>query len=560
MVYVYSKKSKLDKYIGKKISVEEITQTLKDMGMDVKDVSKDLDPELKIELTAERIDMISTIGIARAIKYYLGLVEKIPKYKIKPAKESLKILKSASKSRPKTVSAIIRNIDLDEEKLDEIIEIQEKIHESFGRGRKKGAIGIYPIEKIKFPITYGSEKPKDIVFQPLESNVEMNGSQILESHPTGKKYAHLLKEYTEYPVFRDANGQVLSMPPIINSFVTGRVEPKHKDLFIECSGYNLKILNNILTIIITTLIEMGGDAQAVKVEYEEDNSTYELNLDNSEDEISVDFINKLIGIDITTDEAKKLFSKVMYEVKEVNGDNLKFEVPCYKFDVWHDVDVADDVARAYGYNNIELRLPNISTIGATLPFSDFKDRMSNTLTSLGFTELYTYILSSTTEQFKKMSLNEEKEEFVKLVDSADEGINMCRTSLLPETLRSLHVNRRNKYPQKVFENGFAIKIDKASETGAINQSKLCVSVADSKSNYSVIKGIMDSILNLNEIEIEVQDQTYPYLIEGRSAQISYKGKVIGFIGEVHPQVLTNFGLIVPVSTFEIDLEAIYNQK
>lgn len=557
MVYVYSKQSEINKYVGKKLSVEEIETALKDLGLDIKGVSQDKDPELKIELTAEKVDLVSTIGIARALKYYLGFEKKVPKYEIKKGNLKLIVDKSAEKSRPKTVAAIIRNMSITQEVLDEMIKIQEKIHESFGRGRKKGAIGIYPLDKIEFPITYKSEKPEDIVFRPLESQVEMNAKEILEKHDTGKKYAHLLSMYEYYPVFRDNSGKILSMPPIINSHDTGRVETHHKDLFIECSGQNMSLLNTILTIIVTTFIEMGGKAESMKVEYQNTKDVYELKLDNYEDEIDLAHVNKLIGINITAKEAEKLLNKMMYGVKEIKGNKIKVEIPCFRFDVWHDVDIADDIARAYGYNNIIPKTPNVSSVGETLKISDFKERITQTMIQLGYLELYTYILTSTENQFKNMNLDEKKFKYEKLIDSADEGTNMCRINILPENLKALLINRKNKYPQKIFENGFTIQVDETCDTKAKNESHLCVSIADSKSNYTQIKNILDTVMKLNEIEFTIKEYPYPFLIEGRCARIFVKDTYVGFIGELHPQIIKNFGLLVPVSSFEINLEKIY---
>jgi len=84
------------------------------------------------------------------------------------------------------VAALVKDVPMNEEFLETIITVQEKIHDSFGRGRKKGAIGIYPMENIKFPITYASEDPKNIKFRPLESDKEMHGLEILQKHDTGK--------------------------------------------------------------------------------------------------------------------------------------------------------------------------------------------------------------------------------------------------------------------------------------------------------------------------------------------------------------------------------------
>lgn len=167
MVYVYSKQSELNKYIRKKLSIKKIKDILIDLGMDIKGVSEEKDPELKIEITSEKMDLVSTLGIARAIKFYLGLETKIKNFKIKKSNKKIIVDKSVNISRPKIVAAIIKNVPMSQEFLDELIKIQEKIHDSFGRNRKKAAIGIYPLEKINFPIHFKAENPNRIKFKPL---------------------------------------------------------------------------------------------------------------------------------------------------------------------------------------------------------------------------------------------------------------------------------------------------------------------------------------------------------------------------------------------------------
>ena len=156
-----------------------------------------------------------------------------------------------------------------------------------------------------------------------------------------------------------------------------------------------------------------------------------------------------------------------------------------------------------------------------------------------------------------MNLDEKKFKYEKLIDSADEGTNMCRVNILPENLKALLINRKNKYPQKIFENGFTIQVDEKTDTKARNETHLCVSIADSKSNYTQIKNILDTVMKLNEIEFTIKECTYPFLIEGRSAMIYVNNTYVGFIGELHPQIIKNFGLLVPVSSFEINLEKIW---
>jgi len=208
---------------------------------------------VEIEITPNRPDLFSLQTFAKSFLAFLGKTKEkgLREYKLnKPEKNfEVTIDASAKNARPYTACAIVKNLKFDDEKIKEIIDIQEKIHSTLGRNRKKIAIGIYPLEKITLPIKLEARKPQDIKFIPLEMDREMNGLQILQSHPTGREYAHLLEGMEKFPVFVDANNEILSMPPIINSHKTGKITEATKDIFIECSGFDFEILKKTLNIL-----------------------------------------------------------------------------------------------------------------------------------------------------------------------------------------------------------------------------------------------------------------------------------------------------------------------
>ena len=199
----------------------------------------------------------------------MGKKTGLKKYKINKLKKEDKVIidSSVKNVRPYTACAIVRNLKLNDEKIKEIIEIQEKLHITIGRNRKKIAIGIYPLEKIKLPITFKALEPDKIKFIPLETDKEMSGLQILQRHPAGKDYAHLLAGKEKFPIFIDANKNILSMPPVINSHLTGKITEKTKDVFIECSGFDFSILSKCLNIIVTSLADMGGEIYPMELKY-----------------------------------------------------------------------------------------------------------------------------------------------------------------------------------------------------------------------------------------------------------------------------------------------------
>src|SRR3989344_6289394 len=150
---------------------------------------------VEIEVMPNRPDLLSLQGFMRSFKAFLGKKDSIglKKYAIKKPEENYRVIidQSVKDVRPFTVCAIVKDLKFDEIKIKEIIDIQEKLHSTLGRNRKKAAIGIYPLEKITLPIRYEARAPEETKFIPLESDRELTGLQILQKHPTGREYANL---------------------------------------------------------------------------------------------------------------------------------------------------------------------------------------------------------------------------------------------------------------------------------------------------------------------------------------------------------------------------------
>src|SRR3989338_8123370 len=160
---------------------------------------------IEIEILPNRPDLLSMQGFLRAFRAFTGKETGLKKYQVHSPEKNFKVKidSSVSDVRPYTACAIVKNLELNEEKIKIIIDMQEKLHATIGRNRKKAAIGIYPLEKIALPIIYEARKPIDIKFIPLETEKEMTGSQILQHHPKGKEFSHLLESCSTYPIFID---------------------------------------------------------------------------------------------------------------------------------------------------------------------------------------------------------------------------------------------------------------------------------------------------------------------------------------------------------------------
>jgi len=365
MANVKFPRKEFEKELGKKIT-REIEEQISLLGTPLESLTQS---EIEIEVFPNRPDLLSMQGYVRALKAFLGKETGLKKYTVRPPEKNytVRINKNVQNVRPYTSCAIIRGLKLDDQKIIELINVQEKIHSTLGRNRKKAAIGIYPLEKITLPISYEARKPADIVFQPLESKREMNASQILKRHPKGIQYADLLKGLSHYPVFVDARKKILSMPPVINSEETGKITSSTHDVFIECSGFNQEILDKILNILITALSDMQGKVYQMDLLYEGNKKRTTPNLNPGKIKISLQNTNKLLGIELKEKDLSHLLSKMGYDCKK-EKNTLEVSVPAWRTDILHEVDIIEDIAIAYGYNNFLPEIPTISTIGER-PFS-----------------------------------------------------------------------------------------------------------------------------------------------------------------------------------------------
>jgi len=538
----------IDKQLGKKLDDDKLIHTITFLGAEVESIDK---KEIHVDVTPNRPDLLSEQGIARAMAYFLGLKKAVHTYEIKKGTNEVLVNKAVERVRPFTVCAIIRGLKFTDEKIREIIQIQEKLHITFGRNRKKIAIGIYPLEKIKFPVTYTAAAPEEIVFQPLDFPRELTGHEILLEHQTGKEYAHLLEGKEVYPYFIDANKKILSMPPIINSNDVGKINEATKDVFIECSGFNLKILEQCLSIVVTTLSDMGGSIESVNVKY--GSKTHEMpNLLHTKRKLSLDYANKILGTKLTETQLKECLEKtgLIYNKGEV-------KIPSFRVDILHEIDLVEEVAIGFGYENFHASLPKVATIGKEHDSVILQDRISEILIGFGIQEVKTMHLLGNHEQTKLVNVDYPS---VELANSVSQEHNALRFWIIPSLLLTLKNNRNNPYPQKIFELGRVFTYDKheKEESRVIEFERFAVTLCGEKTDFTSIKQISEYLFKVFGLKCEIVEHEHSSFIRGRVGRIICDGVKLGVIGEIHPSVLENFELEVPVAALEINFTELWN--
>jgi len=539
-------RAELEKKIG--AITPELEDEITMMGTPIEEVTDEI---LSVEIFPNRPDLLSLQNFARAVNQFREK-SKIAQFKInKPEKDyTVTIEKEVKNIRPYTVCAIAKGLKLTDERLENVIDLQEKLHGSLGRKRKKVAIGIYPLDKIALPIRYTAKSPEEIKFIPLEEKKQMGAKQILKNHPTGNEYRDLLKGFEKYPLFIDANDEILSMPPIINSEKTGRVTNKTKEIFIECSGSNLHYVQKCLAIIIATLEGMNAKVYAMNILDKSEKNVQTPQMQPEVLSFKIEDIEKTLGIKLSEKQVKSYLGRMGIGFEKNKSGSIAL-IPAYRADILHWIDLAEDCAIAYGYENFEPELPNISTIAHEQPFEKNKQKIAEILTGLGLLETSSFHLT-TKKDIKKMHYD--FTDFLEVLDSKTKH-EVLRIDLLTNALQILSENSDAAYPQKIFEMGTVFRKDEYNDGDVpIKETEnLSIALVDEKVTFTDLKQILDYLFKMLNVTYDLEVMDNHNYIPGRVAAIIVNNKRIGFIGEIAPRVIKNYKIKMPVAAMEIDV-------
>ncbi len=534
--------------LGRPISLEELTKWIPWIGVDIEEVGRNY---VKIEYNPNRMDFSSPVGVARAFKGLLGWETGLKEYVVKKGRIELNVDKTVSRVRPYIVGAVVRNVRLDEDSVRELMEMQEDLHWGIGRDRKKASIGVHNLDAVRPPFTYTTAKPEEVKFVPLDCSEEMNLREVLEKHEKGKTYRHLIDWAPRYPLLIDANGDVLSMPPIINGELT-RVTERTRNLFIDVTGTDWNAINNSLNVLVTALADMGGQIESVLVKYP-DRKVVLPDLTPQKMKFRIKYANRLLGLRLGENEAIECLRKCRLDAVRAGDGVLEVRIPPYRMDILHEVDLVEEVAIGYGYYRLEPTIPSSKVSGEQHPISRFANAVRQIMIGLGFMEVMNFILTNERVHYLMMRLKSGKA--VRLANPVSAEYSICREWLLPSLMKNLSENKHESYPQRLFEVSDVIKVDLRTETKSRRRLHLAAVSAHANANYTEIRSILDALLaNLGLNDWIVKEAKHPSFLEGRTAKVYVKGKCLGVLGEVHPEVLENFELENPVVALELDIE------
>lgn len=545
----------------------------KEKHLEEEETSEDEEVIYKIEVPANRYDLLCLEGLAQALRIFNG-VDPIPSYKVANISEAsmieMHVKPETSKVRPYIVCAVLRGITFNEARYNSFIELQDRLHQNICRRRTLVAIGTHDLDTIGGPFTYEALPPTDIHFVPLKQTKEFRADELMkyyESDVKLKKFLHIIEQSPVFPVIYDHNRTLLSLPPIING-AHSAITLKTKNVFIECTATDLtkaKIVLNTMVTMFSVYCERKFEVEPVKVTYSGDKSYIYPDLSLYHMDVPLSYITSTVGVSLPPNKVAGLLNKMQLlakqSAKEDKSINFVVSVPPTRSDILHPCDVSEDVAIAYGYNEIPKRIP-----ASLKPFSlnQLSDLIRMEIAMVGYTEVLTWILCSYKENFTMLNRKDDKATAAINGNPRTADFEVVRTSLMPGILKTVGHNKDHPKPIKIYEVGDVVLLDESKDVGATNRRQLAALHCGATSGFELIHGLVDRIMEVTGTPfVSVGDDTGYYIkssndpefLPGRQASIIYKGKLIGAFGIVHPEVLNNFDIPDPCSFVEINLES-----
>ncbi|AXR79701.1 phenylalanine--tRNA ligase subunit beta [Natrarchaeobaculum sulfurireducens] len=547
---------------------EELKEDLFGLGLEFEGLTDE--GEFELEFAPDRLDRLSVEGVARSLRYHYGDSRGVHVPSTNDPDWTIVVDESVPDERPYVTGAVIRDVNLDDESLDSLIQLQEKLHATMGRKRAKGAIGIHDLTMLKgSPITedtptieYVGVEPDGDTFVPLDSNDELTPADVLEEHPTGRTYADLVSEYDRYPAIYDDLG-LFSFPPVINGKRT-EVTTGSRELFVEMTGTDQWTIDKMCNIVCYALAARGATIEQVRVEYADD-EIVRPDLSTKTKTVAHDRIETILGIELAPEEVIDLAERSGLEAEKTESEagDLVYDVtiPPYRVDVLHPLDVIDDLGRAYGFNDLEPKYPDVGTVGGRHERSRLERSVREQLVGLGFEDLLNFHMINEAENFDRLGITPEDDVFgagdpPTINGPYSEDYTMLRTWVTPSLLMVLERNTHRAYPQDLAEIGFTAALDDAETTGVDERRRVGAVLASHEVGYEDAKARLQALCRRFDVDLETPPTDHPTYIPGRTASVVIDGEAVGVIGEIHPKVLVEHDLEVPVAGFEFDLAAL----
>lgn len=561
----------LDHYVGDRLEHDSLEEQLTIAKAEI-DEWEDAEGIVKIELNdTNRPDLWSTAGLGRQLRVYRGgerpsydffSREGAPKecgeavINVDPALESV---------RPYVVGFMVRGRTVDEATLLDMIQTQEKLCWNYGQKRKAIAMGIYRSDLITFPVQYQAADPDATRFVPLgEDQREQSLREIVRNHPKGLEFGHIVESFERMPYLCDSEGETLSFPPVINSARIGAVEVGDTNLFIEMTGTEYRLLMLACSIVACDFADAGFEVLPVRTEYPYDTpfgrSVVSPLYFQQPVTVETAFVSRWLGVEFSQEEAISALERMGCSAEKHGSDSITVIPPEYRNDFLHPVDIAEDIMVGHGMQNFEPEALKDFTVGRLTKVEEFSREVKSILVGLGYQEFVFNYLGSRRDYRERMlprPLSEDSEvdtsDMVRVDNPMSENYEFVRPSILPSLLSVEAGSANAVYPHQTFEVGKVAVRDDRDASGTRTDDLLGMLASDADISFNSIRDQLHVLLYFLNIEYTLAESEDRRFLPGRRAQIVVAGRSVGVIGEIHPQILENWGVEMPCAGCEIHM-------
>ncbi|MBS3811443.1 MAG: phenylalanine--tRNA ligase subunit beta [Halanaerobiales bacterium] len=286
--------------------------------------------------------------------------------------------------------------------------------------------------------------------------------------------------------------------------------------------------------------------------------------------VEISKINRLLGISLDKDEIEDMLNRLKIETIKKEKDCLKFKVPSYRNDIKEDADIIEEVARIYGYNNIFSTIPRSNQVGTRTRIQKIEKKIKNVMNATGLDEIITFSLTGS-DDYRKLDLplDHRYRDWVSIKNPLNKDFGLLRTSLIPGLIEAMSTNAKRQIEElKYFEIG-RVFFNQGKNERPLEKTKLSAgsmgSVQDrwdlDAPDFYYLKGVLEEFFKKLNIDKNIKYLTgsQPFYHPGRAADIFYKDKKIGILGELKQEIIEQYDLKERSAVLEIDLMTIFEE-
>lgn len=290
------------------------------------------------------------------------------------------------------------------------------------------------------------------------------------------------------------------MPPIINGDHS-KISLNTKNVFLEYTATDktkVEIVNNIMVTMFSQYTSEPFTVEPVRIVSEHNNETRQTpDLTPRPTQASISYINQCCGLSLSATEICNLLKRMSYfaEPSKTSSDLIDIQVPVTRADVLHQADIMEDVAIAYGFNELPRSFPSKSgTVAKPLPINKLTDIIRTEAAMAGWSEVMPLILCSHDENFAWLNRKDDGNTAVKLANPKTVEFQVVRTSLLPGLLKTIGENKHHSIPMKIFEASDVAFKDVSLERKSRNERHFAAAWYGKTSGFEVVHGLLDRVM------------------------------------------------------------------